>query len=100
MHPFSLYTPEDVSRLLAQRLKEARLSLKWKRSTLALRSGVSEASLKRFEQTGQISLDSLLKLAFCLGRLDDVAGLFIPPPAASMEDLERRQERRPKRGSL
>jgi transcriptional regulator with XRE-family HTH domain len=100
MHPFSLYTPEDVSRLLAQRLKELRLSRKWKRSTLALRSGVSEASLKRFEQTGQISLDSLLKLAFCLGRLDDLAGLFIPAPAASMEELERRQEQRPKRGSV
>ena len=100
MDPFSLHTPEEVSRLLARRLKDLRLSRKWKRSTLAERSGVSVASLERFEQTGQISLESLLKLAFCLGRLDEVTQLFTPPPATSIKELERGQQRKPKRGSV
>jgi transcriptional regulator with XRE-family HTH domain len=38
---------------------------------MAERSGVSFGSLKRFENTGKISLESLLKLMHLLGRLDD-----------------------------
>lgn len=42
---------------------------------LAARAGVSWSSLKRFEYTGLIALDSLLKLALvleCLGDFDQV----------------------------
>lgn len=42
---------------------------------LAQRSGVSLGSLKRFEHTGQISLESLLKLALVLGCLDDFSAV-------------------------
>ena len=38
---------------------------------LAKRSGVSLGCLKRFERTGQISLESLLWLVNVLNRLDD-----------------------------
>jgi len=38
---------------------------------LAARSGVSWSSLKRFEYTGLIALDALLKLALVLGCLAD-----------------------------
>ena len=38
---------------------------------MAERSGVSLGSLKRFENTGKISLDSLLKLMHLLGRLNE-----------------------------
>jgi transcriptional regulator with XRE-family HTH domain len=47
--------------------KQAGLS----QSELAKRSGVSLGSLKRFELTGQISLESLLKLAHILNRIGD-----------------------------
>lgn len=43
---------------------------------LAKRSGVSLGSLKRFERTGLIAFDSLLKLAMvldCLGDFDKIA---------------------------
>lgn len=43
---------------------------------LAKRSGVTLGSLKRFETTGLIAFDSLLKLALvldCLGDFDNVA---------------------------
>ena len=100
MNKFSLHTPDEVARLLAQRMKELRLARKWKRSSLAERSGVSEASLKRFEQTGQVSLESFLKLAFTLDRLDELTQILIPPPATSIKELERQQRRKPKRGSV
>ncbi len=38
---------------------------------IAERSGVSLGSLKRFENTGKIALESLLKLMHIMGRLDD-----------------------------
>lgn len=45
---------------------------------LAERSGVSLGSLKRFEQTGKISFESLLRLAHILGRLEEFEVLFSP----------------------
>jgi DNA-binding XRE family transcriptional regulator len=76
MNGFSLETPENVSRTLATRVKELRLARGWKQATLAQRSGVSLASLRRFEESGRVSLQNLLDLAFALNRLDDFDTLF------------------------
>ena len=98
--PYSLITPEEVSKNLATRLKQIRLNKKWKRSTLAKRSGVTEASLKRFEQTGEVSLKNFLKLIFTLGRLDEVDNLLCQNTIQSIKDLEQRENKIPKRGSV
>ena len=42
-------------------------------------SGVSFGSLKRFEQTGEISLSSLVLIADALGCGGDFDALFAPP---------------------
>ncbi len=101
MDGFSLETPEQVSRKLAARVKALRLAKGWKQITLAERSGVSLASLRRFEESGRVSLQSLLDLAFALNRLDDFDALLQPPPAASLAELEA-AEKRParKRGRI
>lgn len=88
MERFSLQTPEQVSRSLASRLKALRLAKGWKQATLAERSGVSLASLRRFETSGQVSLQHLLDLAFALNRLDDFDTLFEAPRASSLAELE------------
>jgi transcriptional regulator with XRE-family HTH domain len=99
MHPFSLDTPEQASRGLADRARTLRLAKGWKQSTLAVRSGVSLASLRRFESSGNVSLESLLRIAFALDRLGDFAAVLQPPRATSIAELEA-LERRPtvKRG--
>jgi transcriptional regulator with XRE-family HTH domain len=101
MDRFSLETPEQVSRKLAARVKALRLAKGWKQVTLAERSGVSLASLRRFEESGRVSLQSLLDLAFALNRLDDFDALLQPPRAASLAELEA-AEKRParKRGRM
>lgn len=97
---FVLHTPPEVARTLGERVAELRLLRNWKRATLAERSGVSSASLRRFETTGQISLESLLKLALALGCLDQFEELLRPPPARSIADLDRqRAAPRRKRGT-
>lgn len=96
MHEYSLRTPEQVSKALATRAKELRLARGWKQVTLAERSGVSLASLRRFEESGRVSLRNLLKLAFALNRLDDFDALLQAPRASSLAELEA-EEKRPRR---
>lgn len=62
-------TPIEVSKALAERHKALCKQLK----EMAERSGVSLGSLKRFENTGKISLESLLKLAHLMSHLMDCA---------------------------
>jgi len=97
---FELKTTGEIAYTLAKRLKELRLQKKWKRSTLAERSGVSESSLRRFEQTARISLENFLKLMSALGRLDEMDKLLHPPAVTSIDDLETRNRKLPKRGSI
>jgi transcriptional regulator with XRE-family HTH domain len=93
MNRFSLETPESVSKTLAARVKELRLARGWKQVTLAQRSGVSLASLRRFEESGKVSLQNLLDLAFALSRLDDFAAVFQRPRASSLAELEAAEGR-------
>ncbi len=98
---YSLLLPEDLAQSLAARCRELRLMQGWKQATLSKRSGVSLSSLRRFETSGQASLKNLLRLAFALGRLDDFADLLEPPPARSLDELQRlRETARRQRGRL
>ena len=61
---------------LVERFKARRNERKLSQKTLAQASGVSYASVRRFEQTGEISLRSLVKLANAIGCLSDFEELF------------------------
>lgn len=95
-----LLTPTEAQRLVADRVREARVTLGLKQKTLAARAGVTLATLRRFEQKGEISLKYLMRICHALGRLDEFDNLLKPAAAASMAELESRIERRVrKRGS-
>ncbi len=94
-------TPNEMEKLLAERLKVLRLQAGYKRTTLALRAGVTVASLKRFETSGQISLKNLLRLAHAVDRLPEFSKLFVPPQATSMAQLRgQAREKTPQRGRI
>jgi transcriptional regulator with XRE-family HTH domain len=82
--------PAETAKSLADRTKALRLLKGWTRDTLANRAGISTSSLKRFETTGKASLELVLKVAHALGKLGEFGKLLHPPPARSMEELERR----------
>lgn len=69
-------TPFEISKTLAERHKFLRKKLRLSQIEMAERSGVSLGSLKRFENTGKISLEALLKLAHLIGRLNDFESIF------------------------
>jgi transcriptional regulator with XRE-family HTH domain len=71
-------TPLEVCKSLAARHKLLRKKLRLSQKEMAERSGVSLGSLKRFENTGKISLEALLKLAHLCGRLKDFDTIFQP----------------------
>ena len=63
--------PFDILKDLAEKHKLLRKQVGLSQSELAKRSGVSLGSIKRFELTGQISLESLLKSIHILNRIGD-----------------------------
>lgn len=91
--PLQFHTPTEMQRLLADRLRELRLAMEFKQATLATRAGVTLASLRRFERTGEASLKLLLRVCHALGRLDELATILRPPPARSLAELEARETR-------
>ena len=77
MNPFSIdKNPTDILKELAQRTRTLRKELKMSQSELAQRANVSLGGYKRFETSGHVSLDSLLKIAFILGKLGDFETVF------------------------
>ena len=82
-----LFAPSDIAKQLADRLKRIRKRKKITQHQLAARSNVSYASLCRFEQTGQISLESLIKLTMELGLVDEIRELFTRPVYTSIEEV-------------
>lgn len=79
--------PADWMQEMAKRHKMLRKQAGFTQSELARRSGVSLGSLKRFETSGQISIQSLFLLIDVLGRLDDFDTIL--KPIENMKEIER-----------
>lgn len=79
-------TTATITSDLVKRVKERRKELKYSQKELALRSGVSYASIRRFETYGEISFQSLLKIASVLHSLDDFNHLFSHEIITSLKD--------------
>lgn len=71
-----LKTEEEIAKDLALRVKNKRKLYKLNQQQLSNKSDVSLGSLKRFERIGEISLKSLLKIAFILDSQSDFDNLF------------------------
>ena len=69
-------TEQGVLGGIVERVKERRKELKLTQQELSQRSGVSYASIRRFESTGEISFNSLLKIASVLNAIADFNMLF------------------------
>ena len=79
-------TEQDVLSGIVARVKERRKELRLTQRQLAQRSGVSYASLRRFESTGEISFRSLLQIASVLNALPDFCELFSKEIVTDLKD--------------
>ena len=90
-NPLSLLVPQDIMLAYAKRVRALRIQFGITQKELAQRVGVSEGTIKRFEQTGEIQLRSLLAIALVLGRLDEFADIFkLPDVPTSLYKPEKK----------
>lgn len=99
---FTLLTPSEAEISIAESVRARRLELGLTQPGLAARSGVSLGSVRRFEQTGAISLEALLKILVVVGGIDEITASLKPtaPPFETLDDvLKVKQPRTRKRGT-
>jgi len=98
---FILSTPREIEIQIAKRAQAKRLALNLTQKTLSDRSGVSFGVIKKFERTGKISLESLLKIALILDSLPEFIELFKPVPLEQFTSLDALlAEKKRQRGRL
>ena len=90
-------TPDSLMTGVAERVKQRRLEKDWTQKMLATKAGISLASYRRF---GEISLRSLVMLAFALDMTDEFETLFNRKTYQSIDDIiKANQLKRKKRGN-
>jgi hypothetical protein len=83
----SISSPSDISDKLANKLKIKRKWLGHSRAKAAEYSGVPASTIRRFEDSGEISLRQLLMLCQTYDDLDTFPELFSIPQAKTVDDL-------------
>ena len=80
-------TPAQLTMGVAKRAATRRKELGYTQPELAERSAVSLGSLRRFEQTGQIAFDSLVRICIALGCENDLEALFARRAYRSIQEV-------------
>ena len=93
----SIKSPFEMAGVIAKKAQEKRLKLNLSQKTLSEKSGVSYGTLKKFEQKGQISLESLLKIALALGEMDQFEHLFANSEDALPSSLDELLDDHPRK---
>tara|TARA_R110002072_G_scaffold284396_5_gene448726 strand:- start:64999 stop:65304 length:306 start_codon:yes stop_codon:yes gene_type:complete len=85
----ALITTGKAQQQLADNIRQRRLVLELTQKGLAERSGVPLPTLRKFEQKGQISLESFLKLMMVLGGTEELIKATQPASAEfrSIDDV-------------
>ena len=90
---FNIKTPQEVEELVASRIRMIRKRKKMSQVRLSEKSGVSLGSVKRSENTGDISFKSLIKISIALGIENELIDLFRQVPYESIEEVINEQNR-------
>ena len=96
-----LFTSKKAQIKVAENIRALRLEKGLTQKGLSERSGVSLSTLRKFEQTGVISMESFFKLAMTLGCLEKViqATESNENEFSSIDDvLKEKNDKKPKRG--
>ncbi len=72
-------SPKKAQTTIAERLKELRLQKGLTQKGVSERSGVSLATLRKFEQEGKISLGSFVKICMSLGCIENIIDALNTP---------------------
>ncbi len=88
-----LTSPAQIAKSVAQREKTQRRRKSITQQELSELSGISLGALRRFEQTGQISFEALVRIAHALGCETDFESLFAKPVYRTIQEVIDEQQR-------
>lgn len=91
----ALASPEEILRTLGQRLRAQRLAQDLSQQTLAQMAGLSLGAIRKLEQSGQSSLETLVRVIQTLGLSAELESLFVlkRQSIAQMEQANAAQQR-------
>lgn len=92
-------TVSKAQQAVAGNMRDRRLATGLTQQGLAKRSGVSLATLRKFEQKGVVSLESFLRLTMVLDALENVVKATEPPAPAysSIDEVLEAERKKPPR---
>ena len=92
MRKFVWETPEEINMRVANNMKLLRKRKGITQKRLSELTGVSYASIKRFEETGNINFISLTRIAIELDAVEGVKDLFTEIPYQTIEEVINEQK--------
>lgn len=87
MSTIYLKTSYDIQREIAKKFKELRKQKGITQKRLSQISMVPYGSIKRFEQTGEISFNSLIELSMAINELNWLDDVFNKKPYTSIKEI-------------
>jgi len=95
---FNKSTVKDICQSIAVRVKSRRLEMNLTQNGLSARSGVNIETYRKFERTGEVSLQNLVKIAFAMDVTTDFDVIFAQKQYQSLDDLLDMGNKKRKRG--
>ncbi len=80
--------PDELIKLLCERLRKERLAQQMTQAELAGRAGIGVNTLSNLEAGRNVSFESLVRVAMVLGRMSELEALFLPK-LESLDDILR-----------
>ena len=92
----SLFSPPEMAKRLADRIKELRLAKGWSQQEVARRTGIPKATYRYFERTGNVSLERFIRLLEVLGIVSEIENLGknALAPQVTMEEFMKPTRKR------
>ncbi|MTW21478.1 helix-turn-helix domain-containing protein [Allochromatium palmeri] len=93
---FNFAVPTEIQQTLGSRLRTQRLAQALSQRDLAQMAGLSLGAVRKLEQDGQSSLETLIRVVQALGLVEELEGLFVLKrlSIAQMEQAEVAGQRR------
>lgn len=88
MMDLSLSKPDEMVKLLCDRLRKERLSRQMTQAEVAARAGIGVNTVSNLELGKNVGFENVVRVAMVLGRLGELEALF-QPKVDSLDDILR-----------
>lgn len=87
----TLSKPDEIVKLLCERIRKERISIQMTQSELAQRAGVAVNTVSNLEAGRNVGFEVVVRIAMVLGRAGELESLFMPK-LESLYDLRRYEQ--------